>query len=71
MLSFVPVEVVDLQLHELRFGVRRTDLVQQFGPVVERKADVANAALGLLAGDKGETAEPLGSRIVRAVETMQ
>ena len=67
----VPVEVVDLQLHELRFGVRRQDLVQQFGPVVERKADVANAALGLLAGENGETFEPLGSRIVRAFENMQ
>lgn len=67
----VPVEVVDLQLHELRFGVRREDLVEQLRAVVERESETADAPFGLHAGGEGEAAEPFGGAVVRGVEVVQ
>ena len=69
--GIVPVEVVDLQLHELRFGVRREDLVEQLRAVVERESDVADTPLGFHAGGEGEAVEALDGAVVRGVEVVQ
>ena len=44
----VPVEIVDLELDELKLGVLGQHAVEQVGPVVEGKADVFDKPLRLL-----------------------
>ena len=41
----VVIGVVELNLHDLDFGIRRQDLVEHVGGIVERESDVADPAL--------------------------
>ena len=53
----VPVQIVQLQLHELHLRVFGQHAVQQLGVVVEREADVPHQALGLFLLQPGKAVQ--------------
>ena len=55
----LPVQVVDLELHEFHLRVLREDLVQQLGGAVEGEAGVLHQSLGLLVQQPAEAVELL------------
>ena len=67
----VPVQVVDLQLHKFGLWVALEYLGQQVRTVVERETDVADAALGLLAGEETPAVHLLYHLDALAVEGME
>ena len=56
----LPIDVADLQLHEVHLGVAREQLIEQFGRIVVGEAHTADAPLLALAKREVEAAEALG-----------
>ena len=67
----VPVEVVQLQLHELDLGVFGQHAVQHVGMVMERETHVLDEPLALFFGQPGKTVEFLVNFVVLDPDVVQ
>ena len=69
--AVLPVQVVELELHQLHLRVLRQDLVQDLRRVVEGEAQTAEFPGRLLLPEEGEAAQPLGRLVGILVDIVE